>query len=143
MMAATRLFARAVTAGAILSFVPGAVLAKAPKIDLGKSEYASNCAVCHGIAGKGDGTYNQTLKHPANLTLLAKENKGVFPYQRVWAIIDGREQIEAHGTRDMPIWGAYYRAIDGANRSGSYNPEPYVRAKITSLIDYIGRLQAK
>jgi mono/diheme cytochrome c family protein len=136
-------FAGAVLSWITLSLASGTVLAQQPKFDVGKREYALHCAVCHGLAGKGDGPYNQTRTRPTDLTVLTKANRGVFPSQRVWEVIDGRQEIEAHGTRDMPIWGSYYGAIDSADRSSSYNPEPYVRTRIKALIDYIYRLQAK
>lgn len=142
-MDSARLHVSAILLGITLLLVAGTVLAQQPKGDLGKKEYALHCAVCHGLTGKGDGSYNQTRMRPTDLTGLTNANKGVFPYQRIWEIIDGRQEIEAHGTRDMPIWGTYYRAIDSADRSGSYDPEPYVRTRIKALIDYIHRLQTK
>ena len=42
---------------------------------------------------------------PPNLTLLAKNNGGHFPFLRVLEMIDGRNMIEVHGTREMPVWG--------------------------------------
>ena len=54
--------------------------ALAQDIDIGKIEYQSNCASCHGMDAKGDGPVSKELKtHPTDLTLLAKKNKGVFP----------------------------------------------------------------
>ena len=134
----------AVSAGVTILFASGAVLAQQSKFDFGKREYGLHCALCHGLTGTGDGPYNQTVKRPSDLTVLTKTNKGVFPYQRVYAIIDGRQEIEAHGTRDMPIWGAYYQAIDIAdNLSVPSDSETYARTRIMALIDYINRLQAK
>jgi mono/diheme cytochrome c family protein len=76
------------------------------KIDLGKTEYESNCASCHGLTGKGDGTLKPYLtKSSTDLTLLAKQNGGVFPINRVYEVIDGRTDVKAHGGRDMPVWG--------------------------------------
>lgn len=40
-----------------------------------------------------------------DLTALAKNNNGVFPFDRVYQIIDGRREVLAHGPRDMPVWG--------------------------------------
>ena len=40
--------------------VAGAATA-ADKVDPGKSEYDVNCAVCHGLTGKGDGPYKLSL----------------------------------------------------------------------------------
>jgi mono/diheme cytochrome c family protein len=138
-----RSLAGAVLSGITLSLASGTVLAQQVKFDDGKREYALHCAVCHGPTGKGDGPYNQTRTRPTDLTVLAKANRGVFPSRRVREIIDGRREVEAHGTRDMPIWGTYYGAIDSADRSSSYNPEPHVRTRVKALTDYIYRLQVK
>ena len=80
------------------------------KIDVGKREYESVCAVCHGLSGKGDdGPLKSLLTRPVpNLTVLAKNNRGVFPFDRVYQIIDGRQEVKAHGPRDMPIWGSAF-----------------------------------
>ncbi len=115
------------------------------KFDFGKREYDSNCAVCHGKLGKGDGPYAGIVdKRISDITTLAKKNGGVFPYARVHEIVDGREVIKVHGTRDMPIWGADYLAQSReAYFDVPYDPETYVRARIVALVDYVYRLQVK
>jgi mono/diheme cytochrome c family protein len=136
----------AMLAGALL--VPsGMAMAQArPMADLGKQEYESNCIGCHGRAGKGDGPYLLLLakKEPADLTTLTRKNNGVFPLQRVYEVIDGRQALEAHGPRDMPIWGLDYRAGSHAYpRDEPYDPEAFVRSRILALVDYINRLQQR
>ena len=32
------------------------------RVDFGKRQYDTNCAVCHGATGKGDGLYGELLK---------------------------------------------------------------------------------
>src|SRR5579864_3503364 len=65
--------------------------ASAQDIDVGKMEYQSSCAACHGIDAKGNGPVSKDLKtRPTDLTVLAKNNNGVFPYNAVYEIIDGR-----------------------------------------------------
>ena len=77
----------------------------AEEVDAGKAEYLSSCAPCHGADGKGKGPLSAKLKtKPADLTALAKNN-GVFPVSAVYEAIDGRNAIESHGAREMPIWG--------------------------------------
>ena len=72
----------------------------------GADEYYRLCAVCHGEGGRGDGPMARVLKTPPpNLTLLAKNNDGHFPFLRVLEMIDGRNMIAVHGSRDMPVWG--------------------------------------
>jgi len=128
-----------------------AVAAEKEKIDIGKWEYDHKCAVCHGVSGKGDGGVTDILKKaPANLTVLSKNNGGVFPFDRVSAAIDGRTAIKAHGERDMPIWGSVYKT-ETAPAAGSfyfdtpfsYDMELYARARILALVDYLNRIQEK
>lgn len=117
----------------------------AQNIDVGKSEYDAHCAQCHGLNGKGHGPYVPVLSAGTvlpDLTMLAKNNNGVFPVQHIVETIDGRAPVGAHGPKDMPIWGQIYKAQSpGVNPN--YNPDAFVRVKILFLTEYIYRLQAK
>jgi mono/diheme cytochrome c family protein len=114
--------------------------------DAGQQEYEANCMVCHGSKAKGDGPYMAYLgKPPSDLTTLARKNGGVFPVDRVSRIIDGREDLKAHGPREMPIWGVDYQ-IQAANYwrgRGSYDPELFVRYRILALVEYLSRVQER
>ncbi|MBP5998255.1 MAG: c-type cytochrome [Azonexus sp.] len=116
----------------------------ADKLDLGKHEYDSNCVACHGNNLKG-GAYVDFLKvTPPDLTLLSKKNGGTFPLERVYNVIDGRQEVKAHGPRDMPIWGRDYQIKAGEFYADSYyDPEAFIRGRILALIDYLNRMQAK
>ena len=118
--------------------------------DIGKREYLNSCAICHGESGKGDGLVAALLKAPpSDLTLIRKNNMGVFPFGRIYAIIDGRTAIAAHGPRDMPAWGDRFKKYDAqqadlALRFGIHtDPEIFVRDRISAVIRYISELQAK
>ena len=90
----------------------------ADKEDIGKREYDNNCIACHGADGKG-GIYVDFLKTtPPDLTQLTKANGGVFPLERVYGAIDGRQQVKSHGTREMPIWGRDYQIRAGEHYYG-------------------------
>ena len=72
----------------------------------GAYEFYRLCAVCHGEEARGDGPMSSMLKTPPpDLTVLAKNNGGNFPFLRVLAMIDGRDMVEVHGNREMPVWG--------------------------------------
>ena len=122
-----------------------AAFAQQKDVDVGKADYEASCAVCHGMDGKGDGMVVAALKvKPSDLTILTKKNGGVFPLDRVVGVIDGRAQILAHGTRDMPIWGTRYSVLAAEHYFDiPYNQEEYVRAQVLSLTDYIYRIQQK
>jgi len=134
----------ALTMGAPL-FLPMISAAQEHKIDRGKQEYDTHCAVCHGLKGKGDGLYaGFGSQFVANLTTLTKRNKGVFPFARVYESIDGTELVKAHGPRDMPIWGSDYRGRAGEYYLDvPYDPDVYARARILALTEYVYRLQEK
>ncbi len=121
---------------------------KVLKADPGKREFENSCALCHGKDGKGTGGIVDLLKKsPSDLTMLSKKNNGVFPYARVYAVIDGREAIKAHGDRDMPAWGdRYSKDTEKAAeyyRDVPYDAEMYTRSRILALIDYLNRIQTK
>lgn len=117
----------------------------ADKVDIGKQEYETSCANCHGLKGEGNGPFAASLKTSVpKLTTLSKKNGGVFPYDRVYDTIDGRYLLESHG-RDMPIWGNRYCTDVSKRLWDDYpaDPEAYVRSRIVALIDYLNRLQHK
>jgi len=130
----------ALVAAALIA-ASGISQAQQRRVDVGKLEYEANCASCHGIKGKGDGPLKSSLtKSPSDITTLTKRNGGVFPINRVYEVIDGREEVKAHGPREMPVWGRdyIYKAEEDLR-----DPEVFVRSKTLSLIDYIYRLQVK
>ncbi|HEY7244073.1 MAG TPA: cytochrome c [Xanthobacteraceae bacterium] len=107
--------------------------ASTQEVAVGKIEYQSSCAACHGIDGKGNGPLSKELrKRPADLTVLAKNNDGVFPYEMVYQMIDGRNTtVPSHGTREMPIWGYRFGP-----------PQAFrFRERIIAVIDYLKSIQ--
>ena len=116
-------------------------------LDTGKLEYQSNCAICHGASGKGDGSFNVLLKkQAADLTVLSKNNGGVFPFNRTYAVISGATDVVGHGPRNMPIWGNYYNEQATSQLGPSdrqTDMRAFARARILALVEYISTLQAK
>ena len=112
---------------------------------IGAAEYKSNCAACHGISGKGDGPFAEYLKNGApSLTVLKKNNGGVFPVDKVYQLIDGRGLAKGHGTREMPIWGAQYTAQSVKEHGpffGEWYAQDVIQARILALISHIYTLQ--
>jgi mono/diheme cytochrome c family protein len=114
-----------------------------PRPDLGKREFESKCAVCHGKDGKGGGPYAASLKSPLpDLTTMARRNGGVFPVARTYAQIEGAGP--GHGTRDMPVWGLDY-TIQASEQLPDlpYNQAQFVRTRIMSLLEYMNQIQVK
>jgi mono/diheme cytochrome c family protein len=113
--------------------------------EMGRLEYESNCATCHGVTAQGDGPMRAFLvRPPSDLTTLARRNGGVFPRSAIADLIDGRgvSGPGVHGTRDMPVWGRVYReqAVQGT-RGLPIPPEWSVRGRIIALVDYLESVQ--
>ena len=113
---------------------------------LGEREYQSRCAMCHGVAGKGDGWLSGYLTYRTpSLTQLRKNNGGVFPFASLTLVIDGRAFVKLHGPREMPVWGTIYSMeLESAYESQfglRYADEGIIRARILALVEYISQLQ--
>ena len=106
-------------------------------VSSGQVMYRSYCAACHGDDGKGDGPASAALKsNPSDLTVLARRNAGKFPELRVFTAINGDLRVTAHGSKDMPTWGAVFRQMQGSDVAG-------VKLRIRNLTKYIESLQVK
>jgi Cytochrome c len=163
----------------IASVVPIAIIALnasvwSQDLDFGKTEFLSKCAECHGADGKGAGPRSAEMKKkPADLTILAKNNNGVFAADAVHKIIDGREARTSHGSSKMPIWGCrhlsppaprpnvihgwfFSRRHVGSKKVKkptadplesfedlSCDPEPVIQRRIGAIVEYLRQIQEK
>lgn len=114
--------------------------AKAPGYDppvSGPKLFQAYCAGCHGSDGKGNGPMAASLKTwPADLTVIARRNRGSFPTLHVSEAIDGERTIPAHGSRDMPMWGPVFRSIAHGHADSA-------QLRINNLVAYIESIQEK
>jgi mono/diheme cytochrome c family protein len=131
--------------GAVLTVLTLVAPASAPAADrsLGQLEFESKCASCHGADAKGGGWMTKYLSHrPPALTQLAKNNGGVFPTDYAYRVIEGKKEVELHGPRDMPVWGAVIPAqVERQNLGQCVSDEDTVRRRIHAMIDYLSQLQ--
>jgi len=129
----------------------------------GKELFSEYCASCHGVSGKGDGPAAMALKiPPANLTVLAKRNKGQFPSLKVMQAIKAGPSVPAHGSEIMPVWGPIFLQGDSTDTARQAPPqtpagvaeesgqqgrhgatEAEVQLRIYNLMEYIKTLQVK
>jgi mono/diheme cytochrome c family protein len=122
-------------------------LAEAQAMSLGEFEYRNSCAQCHGVSGKGGGPVASSLtKNPPDLTMLQKNNGGVFPVTNVYSIIEGNADVRVHGSRDMPVWGNRFRGRTKDDAFANFSPadsSDYMTTRILALIEYLSTIQAK
>jgi hypothetical protein len=112
-------------------------------------------------------------KKPANLTILAKRNNGVFAADAVYKRIDGRDTKTSHGSSEMPIWGCRHVSPPAPSPTVvhkwffsthharlkkvkkpradplelfedlSCDPEPVIQERIQAIVDYLRQIQEK
>ncbi len=89
----------------IFTLMVGCVESDMPEPPEGQALFQANCALCHGVSGKGDGASGAGLSPPpADLTMIASRNAGDFPTARVLSAIDGYTRAQLPG-QDMPEFG--------------------------------------
>lgn len=104
----------------------------------GAVTYRTYCANCHGSDGRGEGYIAPTLRvKPTDLTALAAENGGEYPAERVRQAIDGRTDVRAHGSREMPIWGDIFLWPE----EDSPERREHVTRKIGELVAHLKTIQ--
>jgi hypothetical protein len=134
----------------LLAGFPGTLFNLAVRADdsqpeeLGRTDFVTYCAACHGVEGRGDGTIAEFLTITAtDLTQLSKKNAGLFPRERAINVIDGRAEVKVHGPRDMPVWGDWFEFEAGSSVAGKGAEQKVVQARINALVDYIETIQEK
>ena len=78
----------------------------------------------------------QLRRVPPDLTQFTKRNGGMFPSERVYRIIDGRD-VMSHGDREMPVWGDAFRMVletPGAD---------VIKARIEAIVRYLAGIQER
>ncbi len=104
---------------------------------VGKGVYKSYCSSCHGVAAKGDSPIAGSLRvAPNDLTTIARDNGGEFPFAEVVKVIDGRQNVRAHGS-DMPVWGDVFQQAEGGGGAEK------VRRNIDGLAHFLWSIQAE
>ncbi|HWR14322.1 MAG TPA: cytochrome c [Terriglobales bacterium] len=103
----------------------------------GQEMYKTYCASCHGVDGKGSGPASSAMKEPVpDITRMQRQNNGKYPEARVIESIRGDRTIAAHGSKDMPVWGAILSQV-------SRRDEAELQLRYRNLADHIASLQEK
>ena len=105
----------------------------------GAELYQRFCASCHGESGRGDGPVASSLLVAVpDLTQISRRYGNRFPVEQLREIVDGRSNVIAHGTREMPVWGYEFWWEEGAD----IQAESAARAIIEELLAYLRTIQS-
>ena len=131
------MFAKSLLGSVVVAFFP--LIAMAQDAQPGKEEYMVACAVCHGESAAGNGPFSSLMNIDVpGLSGLAAANDGVFPFLKVFQIVDGRTGVRGHGG-PMPIWGDRFTAA--VEDFGPYSAEIIARGRIAVLVEYLESIQ--
>ncbi len=120
-----------------------AATARTAAAQSGIRDYQNYCAECHGLGGKGDGPSRLTIPMnppPNDLTQMAKNNGGKFPFDEVVESIDGRKNIPSHARLQMPFWGT---TLQKPGKEFTPESDAEVKKRIESMARYVESIQQK
>ena len=107
--------------------------------EVGAELFVTYCASCHGVDARGDGPAAPALRPPpTDLTRISASSGGVFPESSIARLIDGRFDLPAHGSREMPVWGTRL-----ADQIPGMATGEVARGQIISLVEYLKSLQVE
>jgi mono/diheme cytochrome c family protein len=108
---------------------------------VGAEMFQHYCAACHGTTAEGNGPVAPVLKvPPKDLTRIAARRSGNFPDAEIARFIDGRFDVVAHGTREMPVWGLTFSKRLVAK---DVEADEVARGRIEALVEYLKTIQRK
>jgi hypothetical protein len=88
-------------------------------------------------AGKGNGPAAIALKPPpSDLTTLSARHEGKYPAGYVSALVKFGRSLTAHGSLNMPVWGACFKELDPVR-------DPTGQHHVDDVVAYIRSLQVK
>jgi mono/diheme cytochrome c family protein len=100
--------------------------------------YSRFCASCHGDRGFGNGVVAASFNIMVpDLTRIARRQGGVYPDEQIRRIIDGRQPLRPHGTREMPVWGYEFYAQNESKPNALKRTDEMVQR----LAEYVRSLQ--
>jgi mono/diheme cytochrome c family protein len=129
-----------ITGAAAALLVAACAPEEMPQASEGRDLFMTNCAVCHGADGLGNGPMALAMDPlPADLTVIASQNGGTLPVAEILSKIDGYAQGGITGP-SMPQFGDLLRGdlVPLDTGDGVMTPTP---RKLVALLAYIDTIQ--
>jgi len=101
----------------------------------GRLTFATYCQGCHGPEGHADGPVAPLLTVKLSDLGQLTAKYGQFPDELIRATVDGRAEVEGHGTREMPVWGNIW------NDPADPVAEERIRQQIDEIVAFIASIQ--
>ena len=123
----------------------GTQAATKSNLDAAREDYLLLCSECHGPDAKGNGPASKNLsKIPPDLTKISKRAGGTFNDKKVFDWILGLNMPDAHGNREMPIWGDWLmdEAVeDSTSLEAADTAARLVERRVMALVHYLKSVQ--
>ena len=133
------------TVGSALLVISTAQAGAKSNLDAGNADYLLLCADCHGRDAKGNGPASKNLsKIPPDLTKIRERAGGIFDEKKVFDWILGLNMPDAHGSREMPIWGDWLmdEAVeDSTSLEAADAGARQVEQRVMALVHYLKSVQ--
>lgn len=115
------------------------------EIARGRREFLELCADCHREDATGNGPLTENLtKIPPDLTRIKLRNHGKFDDEAIFDWIVGLKMPDAHGTREMPIWGDWLMdetLEDSTSLTAARAAEKQVERRVKAIVAYLKAIQ--
>ena len=96
----------------------------------GEVIFQKQCAHCHNSENIEETIADLGAVPPDLTTIIRRRGLTKFPVTEIAKIIDGRQAMSSHGSREMPIWGEIYSENDGLD-------EDQIQGRKAELIAYL------
>jgi len=100
--------------------------------------FSRYCSECHAVSGAVDASSQGIQASAPDLRELWREHGSPLNREELSEFIDGRRDVEAHGSRDMPVWG---ERLYG-NLPDTETVEEMRAGTIELLLDYLDTIQS-
>lgn len=77
----------------------------------GKAIFDQQCISCHGSDEVAPTRTDLDPKAPDLARIMERRRAKDFPIVQIAQIIDGRQWVKSHGSREMPVWGEVYDSL--------------------------------